>query len=145
MNLNRPDCGFCARGRFQEEEFNMIRKVISLVLSTTLLLAGFTSPVAAAVVGTQQAMSIEQRQLSITHIQAGLQRADVQQAMIEMGVDPQEALSRVDSLSDQELAELNSQMDNLPAGGSALAIIGAVFLVLLILEITGVINIFNKV
>ena len=123
----------------------MIKKCIALILSSTLIFASFTSHVAAAVVGTQQAFSIEQRQGSINHIQSELQRADVQQAMIELGVDPQQALLRVNSLSDQELVELNSQLDNLPAGGSILALVGAVFVVLLILELTGVINIFNKV
>lgn len=123
----------------------MIKKIISLILSTCLVFGGFTSSVAAAVVSTQQAMSIEQRQTSIDLVQARLQRADVQQAMIEMGVDPNQALLRVASLSDQELAQLNEQMDTLPAGGDGiLALIGAVFVILLILELTGVINIFNK-
>ncbi|HKX57683.1 MAG TPA: PA2779 family protein [Xanthomonadales bacterium] len=123
----------------------MTRKIVSLILSVSLLFVGFTGQVAAAVVGTQQAMSIEQRQGSIDHIQNQLQRADVQQAMIEMGVDPEQALLRVASLSDQELVQLNEQIDTLPAGGdSVLAIIGIVFLVLLILELTGLINIFNK-
>lgn len=123
----------------------MTKKAISLMLVATLLFGGFTSQVAAAVITTQQAMSLEQRQGTIDHIQASLQRADVQQAMIDMGVDPQEALLRVDSLSDQELAELNTQIDSLPAGGDGiLALIGAVFVILLILELTGVINIFNK-
>jgi len=122
----------------------MIKRFISLFLSATMVFAGFTSHVAAAVVSTQQAMTIEQRQGSINHIQSELQRADVQQAMIELGVDPQQALLRVGSLSDQELAELNSQLDSLPAGG-VLALIGAVFVVLLILELTGVINVFSKV
>ncbi len=124
----------------------MIKKLISLILSTSLLFGGFTGSVAAAVVSTQQAMSIEQRQARIDLVQAQLQRVDVQQAMIDMGVDPNQALLRVASLSDQELAQLNQQMDTLPAGGDGiLALMGAVFVVLLILEITGVINIFNKV
>lgn len=123
----------------------MSRQITSLILAASLLFAGYTGPVAAAVVGTQQAMNIEQRQNSIDHVQAQLQRADVQQAMVDMGVDPDQALLRVSSLSDQELAQLNQQIDTLPAGGdSVLAIIGIVFVVLLILELTGVINIFNK-
>ena len=72
-------------------------------------------------------------------------RADVQQALIEMGVDPNQAQLRVGSLSDQELAQLNGQLETLPAGGDgALAVIGIVFLVLIILEVTGVIDIFKK-
>jgi hypothetical protein len=123
----------------------MTRKIVSMVLAACLLFAGFTSQVAAAVIGTQQAMSIEQRQGSIDHIQAQLQRSDVQQAMIELGVDPEQAVLRVSSLNDQELAQLQQEIDTLPAGGDGiLALIGAVFVVLLILELTGVINIFNK-
>jgi hypothetical protein len=124
----------------------MMKKTISLMLVATLTFGGFTSQLAAAVISTQEAMSLQTRQGTIDHIQASLQRADVQQAMIEMGVDPEEALLRVGSLSDQELTELNSQIDSLPAGGDGiLALIGAVFVILLILELTGVINIFNKV
>jgi len=123
----------------------MMKKAVSLVLVACLLIGGVSTQVAAAVVSTQQAMSLQQRQSTVDHIQANLQRADVQQAMIEMGVDPQEALLRVGSLSDQELAELSTQIDSLPAGGDGvLALIGAVFVILLILELTGVINIFNK-
>jgi hypothetical protein len=123
----------------------MMKKAVSLLLVACVLLGGISSQAVAAVVSTQQAMSLEQRQSTIDHIQASLQRDDVQQAMVEMGVDPQEALLRVDSLSDQELAELNSEIDSLPAGGDGvLALIGAVFVILLILELTGVINIFNK-
>lgn len=123
----------------------MTRKIVSMVLAACLLFAGFTSQVAAAVIGTQQAMSIEQRQGNIDHIQAQLQRSDVQQAMIDLGVDPEQAALRVSSLNDQELAQLQQEIDTLPAGGDGiLALIGAVFVVLLILELTGVINIFNK-
>ena len=46
--------------------------------------------------------------------------------------------------SDQELHQLAVDMRNAPAGGDALALIGAVFVVLLILELTGVIDIFKK-
>ena len=38
-----------------------------------------------------------------------------------------------------------NQLADLPAGGDALAVVGALFLVLLILEVVGVIDIFKKV
>jgi hypothetical protein len=40
---------------------------------------------------------------------------------------------------------LRAQIDSLPAGGDAIAVIGVVFLVLLILELVGVTNIFTKI
>ena len=53
--------------------------------------------------------------------------------------------SRVAALSDQELVTLAQHFDELPAGGSALGVIGVVFIVLLILELVGAINIFNRI
>ena len=78
-------------------------------------------------------------------IQAQMAREDVQKAMTEMGVDPAEAQLRVASLSDQELLTLEQELETLPAGGSFFAVVGIVFVVLLILELVGVTNIFTSV
>jgi hypothetical protein len=52
---------------------------------------------------------------------------------------------RVASLDDSELAALARQMQDAPAGGDVFALIGVVFVVLLILELVGVIDIFKKI
>jgi hypothetical protein len=65
--------------------------------------------------------------------------------MQEMGVDAASIDSRVASLSDRELHQLATDMQSAPAGGDVLAVIGVVFIVLLILELVGVIDIFKKV
>jgi hypothetical protein len=122
----------------------MLRKLMAYVLSTTLVLGGFSSQAIAGMISVEDALAIEARQSRISAVQALMAREDVQNAFIEMGVSTDEAAERVASLSDQELALLEQQLNELPAGGSALALIGAVFLVLLILEWVGVINIFNK-
>lgn len=121
----------------------MFKRVVVMLLSVSIAYAGLVSTASAAVVGTQQALSVDARQAMITHINSSLQRDDVRQAMIDLGVDPQQAEQRVASLTDQELAELDGKLDQLPAGSGALAVIGIVFLVLLILDVTGVINIFS--
>jgi hypothetical protein len=61
-----------------------------------------------------------------------------------LGVDPAKVGERVASLTDSELRTLAGQMHDMPAGADALAIIGIVFLVLLILEAVGVVDIFKK-
>jgi hypothetical protein len=71
-------------------------------------------------------------------------RDDVRQAMERMGVDSSDAQARVASLSDAELMQVQGQIERLPAGGSALAVVGVVFVVLLILELVGVIDIFKR-
>jgi len=58
----------------------------------------------------------------------------------------EEAKARVESLTDQEAAEIAAQIDQMPAGGSALGtLVGAailVFLVLLVTDILGYTDIF---
>ncbi len=122
----------------------MRKKLVAIALSGSLVCAGFSTGVAAAVIDTQQALTMDAREQRIAAVSATLAREDVRSAMIELGVEPQQAQLRVASLSDAELAQLEGQLQQLPAGGSALGVVGAVFLVLLILEITGVIDIFKK-
>lgn len=122
----------------------MNRKLIALTLVMCITGSGFSTGLAAAVIDTQDAVSLQARELRVNAARATLARAEVRDAMIQLGVDPQQAQARVASLSEAELTALEGQLQKLPAGSGALAIVGAVFLVLLILEITGVVDIFKK-
>ena len=52
---------------------------------------------------------------------------------------------RLASLSDPELASLSQRMQDIPAGGDGLlVVIGLTFVVLIILELVGVIDIFKR-
>ena len=68
----------------------------------------------------------------------------MREQFVALGVDPAQVESRVAALTDSELRTLAGQIADMPAGGDALAVIGIVFLVLLILEAVGVIDIFKK-
>jgi hypothetical protein len=122
----------------------MYRKPIAIVLSVVLIWSGLVTSATATVIGTRDALSLQTHQQRVAEVQAVLARAEVQQAMIAMGVDPLQAQLRVVSLNEQELAQLQGHLNSLPAGGF-FEVIGVVFVVLLILEITGVIDIFKKV
>jgi len=124
----------------------MFRKLVVMPLLIVALLSyGFAGTASAAVITTQQALSAEVRSAKETEIRASLARADVRQAMQGLGVDLADAEGRLASLSDAELIQMQGEFDQLPAGGSALAVVGVVFVVLLILELVGVTNIFNRV
>ena len=124
----------------------MLRNLVVVpVVSVALVCSGFSSVVSASVISTQQALSADARTAMEGEVRSSLARDDVRQAMLRLGADPLQADARVASLSDVELMKLQGQLDRLPAGGDALAVIGIVFIVLLILELTGVTNIFNRV
>ena len=74
-----------------------------------------------------------------------LARAEVAAELRRLGVEPEAALARAEALSDQELQILVDDLENLPAGGSLLGTVGVVFIVLLILELVGAIDIFTKI
>ncbi|MDH4261000.1 MAG: PA2779 family protein [Gammaproteobacteria bacterium] len=115
------------------------------LLSVSLVSLGLQAPAAAGVVGTADAIALARQQNDLVVVRDALARADVRDQMLTLGVDPAEVEGRLGALTAPELATLAGNIREAPAGGdSALAIIGAVFLVLLILELTGTIDIFKK-
>ena len=76
--------------------------------------------------------------------QQALARDQVRSQFVALGVDPAQVETRVAALTDSELRTLAGKISEAPAGADALAIIGIVFLVLLILEAVGVIDVFKK-
>ena len=114
--------------------------------ATPVLVAALSlSLVANPVIDTQQALSADVRTATESDVRDALAREDVRMAMERLGVDPADADARIASLSDAELLRMQGELDRLPAGGDAIAVIGVVFLVLLILELVGVTNIFNRI
>jgi hypothetical protein len=119
------------------------RRACVAVLSASLISLGMQSPAAAGVVGTAEAIA-SQESSARALVDATLARADVRAELERMGVDAADVEGRLDALSDAEVATLAGQIGEAPAGGDALAVIGIVFVVLIILELVGVIDIFKK-
>jgi hypothetical protein len=114
------------------------------ILSVAMVNLGFVSSASGAIVGTE-ALVTGTRDADLASIRGQLDRQDVRQQMQELGVDAAGIDSRLASLNDSELHQLAADMRSAPAGGELLAVVGAVFVVLLILELVGVIDIFKNV
>ena len=121
------------------------RRSCVALLSVSLVSLGMQTPAAAGIVGTADAIAVTQQQNDLAVVRDALARADVREQMVTLGVDPAEVDGRLGALTAPELARLAGNIKEAPAGGdSALAILGIVFLVLLVLELTGTIDIFKK-
>jgi hypothetical protein len=101
----------------------------------------------AALVGTETVMDTAGVRNARETIRNLMAREDIQAALVNQGIDPQEARARAEALSDAEALRLARAIESLPAGGTnALAIVvGAiliVFLVLLITDILGYTSVF---
>lgn len=125
----------------------LLKKAGIFMLMINFICATFPGASYAGLVGTRQilAPATDTRSQQLTEIQNVLARDDVRTQMLDLGVNPADVEQRINSLTDAELSRLSAGIQDLPAGGSLLAVIGVVFVVLLILELVGVINIFNKV
>jgi hypothetical protein len=103
-------------------------------------------PANAALVSTAEIINQNQGDYERERLCMLLDRSEVRTTLAAWGVSSEEAMARVDSLTDQEVAQLADQLDQMPAGGSALGtIVGAaliVFLVLLITDILGFTDVF---
>ncbi len=121
-----------------------IAKLVPITLLLDLLGASVPRMVHAELISTQKVIELQQRQVRITRINEMLAREEIREQLIRLGVDPKQARERVAALTDTELVLLEQQLDDLPAGGAALAISGVGFFVLLLLDLMGVINIFDR-
>jgi hypothetical protein len=122
----------------------MFSKGLVFALCLALLNLGAPRVAHAELVGTLQAVEAGTRAQDLATIGATLARDEVRERMAALGVDQVAIEARVARLTDAELRTLAERMDQMPAGGDALAVIGIVFVVLIILELVGVIDIFKK-
>jgi hypothetical protein len=98
----------------------------------------------AALVSTEQLLTTGDGPAERARVMAFLERADVREQIVALGVDPNEAAARVQALSDAQVRQIAGQLDQLPAGQSAVGIIvGAILLVFLILLLTDLLGLTN--
>jgi hypothetical protein len=101
----------------------------------------------AALIDTETVIDSTHSQEARDQLRQFLAREDIQEALIANGIDPMEAKSRIDALSDEEVIRISDQIDQLPAGGGAveflLITLLVVVLVFVILDLTGVTDVFT--
>lgn len=118
---------------------------VFMVLS--LMTLNVSVPVAKAeMISTETSMTMTQNAENRQTVKDLLNRSDVREFLTDHGVDIAEAESRIDALSDQEVADLAQQIEEMPAGAGFVGVlVGAavfVFIVLLITDILGFTDVF---
>lgn len=122
----------------------MFKRLLIQVLCVAMLNLGSPMVAQAGLIGTLHAVEADTRAQDLATVSAALARDQVREQFAALGVDAAEVEARIAALTDSELRMLAGKVAEAPAGGDALAVIGIVFLVLLILEAVGVIDIFKK-
>ena len=120
-----------------------MRKIAAVITIFGFMGATLIAPVAQAGIITtdayvQQATADQQRE----HVADMLQRDDVRERMLAMGVDPANVEARLSGLSDAEIAQLAAGIEDMPAGAGVVEALLFVVLVFVILDIAGVTDVF---
>lgn len=122
-------------------------RAVAMMMAVIMALVSMPLGVArAALIGTDQVIERSEVAAERERVAAFLEREDVRSQLVVLGVDPAEAAERVASLSDEEVAEIAGQLDQLPSGEGAVGtVVGAIviiFLVLLVTDLLGLTNVF---
>ena len=100
----------------------------------------------AAMVSTDQVVTQSEVAGDRARVMQFMAREDVRQQLQALGIDPDEAARRTESLSDDEIQQIADKMDEMPAGQSVIGVLVFVvvvlFLVLLITDLLGVTDVF---
>ncbi len=112
---------------------------IALAISLTGLSVGGAQ---AAIVSNQQIIHNSQQSNDKQALLQTIKRDDVRQQLIGMGVNPADIEGRINQMTHEEIAQLNQQMSELPAGAGVLGTVVLVFLVFVITDVIGATDIF---
>ena len=108
---------------------------VALIILTLMTALPYQSAIA-ALISTDTVIDTANGADKRDQIKNFLAREDVRAIFIAQGIDQQEALKRVNSLTDSEIAEIAESIEQLPAGGDAIGvIIGILIIVLLVIVI----------
>ena len=120
-----------------------------LVILMVLLTVPYQT-VLAAMIETEAAMDITAAgQEARNQIKTILAREDAQAVLRAEGIDPLEAMARVDTLTDAEAQRIADKIEELPAGGNFfltfLLVVGIIVVILVITDAMGYTNVFTFV
>lgn len=119
-----------------------MKRVMALLVSLAMLNT-YSLPAYSGVVTTEQLIQQQFDSMDKNELVSLLDRSEVRQQLVDRGVDPEYAKQRIAALSDAQIEQIKSGIDELPAGSGVVGILIAVLLVLIILDIIGVTNIFS--
>ena len=119
----------------------LFNRIVTLTLSFLLICAPISQAQAAIIANAQLIDQVQQANDKDALLQT-INRVDVQEQLLGMGVSTAELESRVNQMTQQEIAQLNQQINELPAGGDVLGIIVLIFIIFIITDVIGATDIF---
>lgn len=118
----------------------MTNKFITASILSMMLIFGI-GQAAAAVYSSEQVIANQQQQYNKQQILSFVDSAGVQQKLIELGVNPDDAKQRIAAMTTAELDALNNELNEMPAGG-IVGVIVTVLVVVAVLDLMGITDVY---
>ena len=120
---------------------------VLLVILMVWLTVPYQSVLAAMIETEATLPAIHEGQTARNTIKAFLAREDAQATLRMQGIDPLEAMARVDSLTDAEAQRIADQIEKFPAGSgffiTFIIVVGIIAIILVITDALGYTNVFS--
>ena len=118
---------------------------ICSLLAIAMFGMSIQSVAVAGIVTTTDLVNSQHLQMERERIHDWMARADVREQLTSLGVDVEQAQQRVAGMTDEEVQQMAARMDQMPVGSGAGEVVIIALLVLIILELSGVTDIFTKI
>ena len=119
-----------------------VQRLIATALIPCVLLGSLPLSSQAALVTSEEALATPAGAAHRERVTGFLLRDDVRQQLQAQGVSADDAVARVQAMSDAEVAQLADRVDRAPAGGDVVGVLFTVFLILLVTDILGFTKVF---
>lgn len=123
--------------------FRRLQNKICAVLVVAIFGTAVQATAFAGVVSTTDIVDAQQVQQERNRLHDWMARDDVREQLTAQGVNIDDAVARVDAMTDEEVMLMAAKMDEMPAGSGTLELVVIGALVLVILELSGVTDLFT--
>ncbi len=125
------------------QSIRTIAMAMAVVMLATSLPMNFAR---AAIVTTDEVVAAQAADEDRARVIQFVAREDVRRQIEALGIDPDEAARRTDSLSDEEIQQIAGRLDELPAGQDVIVVVLAaglaLFLLLVVTDLLGYTDVF---
>jgi len=118
-----------------------LQRLLSILLSLSLIILPIM-PAQAAMVGNAELFGPAATNVDRTLMSQALDRDSARQQLAAFGISHEQAMARIARMTNQEIAQLNQQLAELPAGGDVLGVVVLIFIVFIITDVIGATDIF---
>lgn len=119
----------------------LMKSTLSWLLTAVMVMTPFTAA-QAGMTSTEQILDSTQTQADRDQVRQFIDRETTRQQLLQWGVSADDVKTRINSLTDAEVARINQAIDNPQAGGNILGIILIIFIVFVITDVIGATDIF---